>query len=465
MAIDLGRGRFALVAVHLKTETTEISPDEETSFEATTAVTEVQQSSNQVSGKEEKTGSKKFLLSEDGNLEIYSIKSSDSGRYTCKVNYLYNTEQLTTEIHFMVYVYHIPDKSLHLSSEFTAESCKTDKIASYEKHLLEKLESLISNLSCEIKEWSTQCHASTDAVEKITYKLTFQFGVFPLMLTIADLCRSPPCENSTSNIRKAYENIKEFFELQKTDSSHIDQLYLIPGTLAAVKVDHCKPGFGKNINAGRNNSMCPGCCVTCPPGRFSAKHDTICILCPVGSYNEKYGQVECENCPEAKSSDGKGAKTQRKCHRILPMWMAFLISSAATSVILVTTWIIITKCCKKTIAAQYIREAESEVKKRLQDFANIASDEEIQAQRSKLSPVKLENDKAADSVEESMALLNNDELTEPSTHAGTSLSPGQAGQSELETNIESLPALPNQRNFAPSNQQRLLADIIKTKMP
>nr|XP_008111179.1 PREDICTED: zona pellucida-binding protein 1 isoform X3 [Anolis carolinensis] len=453
MAIDLGRGRFALVAVHLKTETTEISPDEETSFEATTAVTEVQQSSNQVSGKEEKTvpvyvlidshnlvltcltekllmegitdpkylwmgplgliarGSKKFLLSEDGNLEIYSIKSSDSGRYTCKVNYLYNTEQLTTEIHFMVYVYHIPDKSLHLSSEFTAESCKTDKIASYEKHLLEKLESLISNLSCEIKEWSTQCHASTDAVEKITYKLTFQFGVFPLMLTIADLCRSPPCENSTSNIRKAYENIKEFFELQKTDSSHIDQLYLIPGTLAAVKVDHCKPGFGKNINAGRNNSMCPGCC------------------------------------------------------GILPMWMAFLISSAATSVILVTTWIIITKCCKKTIAAQYIREAESEVKKRLQDFANIASDEEIQAQRSKLSPVKLENDKAADSVEESMALLNNDELTEPSTHAGTSLSPGQAGQSELETNIESLPALPNQRNFAPSNQQRLLADIIKTKMP
>ncbi|XP_067326662.1 zona pellucida-binding protein 2-like [Anolis sagrei] len=261
-------------------------------------------------------GSKKFILSDDGNLEIYSIKSSDSGRYTCKVSYLYNSTQLTTEIHFMVYVYHIPDKSIHLSSEFTAESCKTNKIDSYEKHLLEKMESLISNLSCEIKEWSTECHTSTDAVEKMTYKLTLQFGVFPSMLTTADLCRSPPCENSTSNLRKAYENIKEFFELQKTDSPHIDELYLIPGTLAAVKVDHCKPGFGKNTNSRKNNSMCPGCCVTCPPGRFSAKQDTVCILCPVGSYNEKYGQVECENCPEAKSSDGKGAKTKRKCHMI-----------------------------------------------------------------------------------------------------------------------------------------------------
>lgn len=54
--------------------------------------------------------------------------------------------------------------------------------------------------------------------------------------------------------------------------------------------------------------------VTCPPGTFSAKYDTVCVLCAAGSYNEKYGQAACENCPNAQSSDEKGAQTERKCH-------------------------------------------------------------------------------------------------------------------------------------------------------
>ncbi|XP_042331714.1 zona pellucida-binding protein 2-like [Sceloporus undulatus] len=412
--------------------------------------------------------SNKFILSDDGNLEIYNVKGSDSGRYTCKVKYIDNTEQMTTEIHFMVYVYHIPDKSIYLSSEFTAGTCKTNTVVSYEKYLLEKLESLISNLNCEIKQWSVQCHTSTDTLEKITYKLTVQFGVFPFMLTVAEACKGSQCENSTSNIRKAYENIKEFFEAQKTDSSHTDHLHFIPGTLTGVKVDHCKPGFGKNINVMNNNTVCPGCCVACPPGRFSAKYDTVCILCPAGSYNERYAQVECENCPEAESSDGKGAKTESQCHRILPMWMAFLISSAATCIILVTTWAIIIKCCKKTIAAQYIREAESDIKKRLQEFANIASDTEIQEQRNKLSPIKLQGNKGDFLEEESMALLSTPSTSSPL--AGTSLSPDQTRLSELETSFEdhSSPTLENKNNVVPNNlphnQQRLIG-IMKTNLP
>ncbi|XP_062986989.1 zona pellucida-binding protein 1-like [Elgaria multicarinata webbii] len=258
--------------------------------------------------------SQRFVLSDYGSLEIYNIKGSDSGSYTCRLNYIFNGDQLTTEIHFMIYVYHMPRKSIHLSSKFTIGTCENNAIVSFEKYLLENLESLIYDLGCEIKQWSTQCHASTDTVEKIKHKLTFQFVVFPLVLTAADLCRSSQCENSMSDIKKAYGKIKQFFEVQNTDSSHSDHIRYIPGSLTGVKVDHCKPGFGKNINAINNDTMCPGCCVTCPPGTFSAKYGTICILCPAGSYNEKYGQAVCENCPEAQSSDEKGAKTERKCH-------------------------------------------------------------------------------------------------------------------------------------------------------
>uniref|UniRef100_A0A8C3RSC0 Uncharacterized protein n=1 Tax=Chelydra serpentina TaxID=8475 RepID=A0A8C3RSC0_CHESE len=55
--------------------------------------------------------------------------------------------------------------------------------------------------------------------------------------------------------------IKQFFEVQNTESDHIEQIHYISGSLTGKKVDHCKPGFGKNIN---NNTLCPGCCGECP---------------------------------------------------------------------------------------------------------------------------------------------------------------------------------------------------------
>ncbi|XP_077773766.1 uncharacterized protein LOC114581908 isoform X1 [Podarcis muralis] len=498
--------------IHLKRETRDTPAESETEYDNSSFVPEdLPASDNQITGAEERTvpayiliysnslilnclteklliegimdpkyvwsgprgqitrESQRFLLTDDGSLQIYNIKGSDSGGYTCKVNYIYKAEQMTTEIHFMVYVYHMPEKSLRLSSEFTVQTCETNAVASFEKHFLKKLESLVYNLGCEIKQWSTQCHASTDTLEKITHKLTFQFVVFPLALTTADLCRSSQCGNSTSNMKEAYTKISEFFEVENANSSHSDYSSYLHGTLNAVKVDHCKPGFGKIINALSNNTECPGCCVTCPPGRFSAEYGTICTLCPAGSYNEKYGQAACENCPKTQSSDGEGAKTGRSCHKILPMWMVFVISSAGTSLILVTIWLIISRCCKKTIAAQYIREAESGLKRRLQAFANIASDAEVQEQRSKLSPIKMRRNKVDFLEDESVGLLSNDEATEPPTTAGTSPSPVQTGLSDLESSFEdkSIPTLDND-NFIPKdlppNQQRLV-DIMKHNLP
>ncbi|XP_026558164.1 zona pellucida-binding protein 1-like [Pseudonaja textilis] len=496
-------------AIYLKKETRSMSQKAETLYKSIISATGTQQTSIQIVGTEERivpiyvvidskkiilncltekllmqriidpkyqwTGprgqiteeSQRFVLNSDGSLEIYKIKGSDAGSYTCKANYLYKNKQLTTKIHFMLYVYHVPERSIYMTSEFTSGTCETSTVASFIKYLLEKLESLIYKLNCEIKQWNTQCHTATDTLKKITYKFTFQFIVFPLGLGTGDFCQNSHCEHSKSSIRKAYVKIKQFFEVQNTDSFPGDLLSYVPGTLSGVKIDHCKPGFGKNTSTMNNNTICPGCCVTCPPGRFSAKYGTNCILCPAGSYNGKYGQVACENCPKHQSSDGKGAVTGKKCHKILPMWMAFLISSTATSIFLGAMWMIIINCCKKTIATQYIKEAESQVKRRLQAFANIASDTEIQEQRNKLNPIKQQRNKISFLEEESIGLLSSDEITEASTD-GTNLSPDQMEPGKFEINFgeKSSITLENNSNFftnAPEHAQKCLIDIMKHK--
>lgn len=72
-------------------------------------------------------------------------------------------------------VYHIPGKSMHLTCEFTADTCGTNAVASFEKHVLETLEKLTDHLQCEIQQWGSQCHAATDTLGKLTHKLAFQF--------------------------------------------------------------------------------------------------------------------------------------------------------------------------------------------------------------------------------------------------------------------------------------------------
>ncbi|KAK9396659.1 hypothetical protein NXF25_020020 [Crotalus adamanteus] len=71
-----------------------------------------------------------------------------------------------------------------MTSEFTSGTCETSTEASFIKYLLEKLESLIYKLNCEIKQWNTQCHTATDTLKKITHKFTFQFiGKVKTLLT------------------------------------------------------------------------------------------------------------------------------------------------------------------------------------------------------------------------------------------------------------------------------------------
>ncbi|XP_062423951.1 zona pellucida-binding protein 1-like isoform X2 [Rhea pennata] len=380
--------------------------------------------------------SERLVLAE-GCLEIYNIHAGDTGSYTCKVTYVYNAKHLMTEVRFMIYVYHKPGKSLHLASEFKAESCETSEVVSFEKRLLEDLKTLIHGLQCEIQQWKMQCHAATNTIAMLTHKLIFQFVVFPFALAFTDPCESTDCESSSNCIKKAYTKIQRFLAVLNSQEYN-QQMHYIPGSLTSLKTDHCKPGFGKNTS---NSTVCTGCCITCPPGRFSAEYDTVCTLCPPGSYNEKYGQTACKSCPKQHTTDRKGAKTANHCHRTLQIWIVFFIIPTGVILVILTSWVIIQPCCRRRLAAQYI-EAESELKNKLKTFASIATDAEIEAQRRKLrSPATydrkhLPKKKGNFLQEESRGLLSSITVTEASTVFGSDHSPDYTWPNEAETSFE-----------------------------
>ncbi|XP_062423954.1 zona pellucida-binding protein 1-like isoform X4 [Rhea pennata] len=334
-------------------------------------------------------------------------------------------------------VYHKPGKSLHLASEFKAESCETSEVVSFEKRLLEDLKTLIHGLQCEIQQWKMQCHAATNTIAMLTHKLIFQFVVFPFALAFTDPCESTDCESSSNCIKKAYTKIQRFLAVLNSQEYN-QQMHYIPGSLTSLKTDHCKPGFGKNTS---NSTVCTGCCITCPPGRFSAEYDTVCTLCPPGSYNEKYGQTACKSCPKQHTTDRKGAKTANHCHRTLQIWIVFFIIPTGVILVILTSWVIIQPCCRRRLAAQYI-EAESELKNKLKTFASIATDAEIEAQRRKLrSPATydrkhLPKKKGNFLQEESRGLLSSITVTEASTVFGSDHSPDYTWPNEAETSFE-----------------------------
>ncbi|XP_062423955.1 zona pellucida-binding protein 1-like isoform X5 [Rhea pennata] len=326
--------------------------------------------------------SERLVLAE-GCLEIYNIHAGDTGSYTCKVTYVYNAKHLMTEVRFMIYVYHKPGKSLHLASEFKAESCETSEVVSFEKRLLEDLKTLIHGLQCEIQQWKMQCHAATNTIAMLTHKLIFQFVVFPFALAFTDPCESTDCESSSNCIKKAYTKIQRFLAVLNSQEYN-QQMHYIPGSLTSLKTDHCKPGFGKNTS---NSTVCTGCC------------------------------------------------------RTLQIWIVFFIIPTGVILVILTSWVIIQPCCRRRLAAQYI-EAESELKNKLKTFASIATDAEIEAQRRKLrSPATydrkhLPKKKGNFLQEESRGLLSSITVTEASTVFGSDHSPDYTWPNEAETSFE-----------------------------
>ncbi|XP_036052940.1 zona pellucida-binding protein 2 isoform X3 [Onychomys torridus] len=102
---------------------------------------------------------------------------------------------------------------------------------------------------------------------------------------------SSDCEDATNrNILKARDRIEEFFRSQAYILYHhfnktIPAMHFVDHSFQVVRIDNCRPGFGKNEGL---HSNCASCCVVCSPGTFSPDVDVTCQICvSVHSYGAK----------------------------------------------------------------------------------------------------------------------------------------------------------------------------------
>ncbi|XP_072910555.1 zona pellucida-binding protein 1-like isoform X2 [Hemitrygon akajei] len=309
--------------------------------------------------------SQRFVITDNGNLVFDTIYVVDSGNYTCNLMYRLDLKQVTRLVRYTVYVYHNPNKSVRLEADFYATKCNNNEITKFEKHLQKQLEDAVQDLQCEVHHWNSACH------------------VFPFALGWADDCNDPQCDQqSEERVKKAYTRIRSFIE-DYPFKRKLQNIDYIANSLNGVKVDHCKPGFGKNVIT---SNQCEGCCVACPPGHFSARQDTICTPCAFGSFNRHYGKTECTNCPHNEATNRSGATSQQECHWIIYQWMLPVTSTIGTCIFLITIWIICRKYCKTPMKGKYVQVKEEDVKEEMKTLANVIKDVDLLEQKSKLRP-------------------------------------------------------------------------------
>uniref|UniRef100_UPI00398E453A zona pellucida-binding protein 2-like n=1 Tax=Pristiophorus japonicus TaxID=55135 RepID=UPI00398E453A len=329
--------------------------------------------------------SQRFVFTDNGNLLFDNIYVVDSGNYTCNLTYTLDHKRLSTLVRYTVYVYHNPKKSVRLEADFYTTKCNNNEITKFEKHLQKQLEDAVQDLQCEVHHWNSACHSIKSSKTPLSHMFNFQFIVFPFALGWADQCNDSQCDQqSEERVKKAYTRIRTFIE-DYPFKGKFQNIEYITNSLNGVRVDHCKPGFGKNIIT---SVQCVGCCVACPPGHFSARQDTICTPCASGSFNKHYGKTECTNCPRDEATNRGGATSQQECHWIMYPWILPVAFSVGTCIFFITFWIICRKYCKTPMKGKYVQVKEGEVKEQVKTLANIIKSVDLLEQKSKLRPFK-----------------------------------------------------------------------------
>ncbi|XP_014407549.1 zona pellucida-binding protein 2 isoform X6 [Camelus ferus] len=93
---------------------------------------------------------------------------------------------------------------------------------------------------------------------------------------------SVDCEDTTNhNILQARDRIEEFFRRQAYIFKHdfkktLPAMHFVDHSFHIMRMDSCRPGFGKNEGL---HSNCASCCVVCSPGTFSPDVDVTCQTC------------------------------------------------------------------------------------------------------------------------------------------------------------------------------------------
>ncbi|KAM6175389.1 zona pellucida-binding protein 2 isoform 1-T1 [Erethizon dorsatum] len=242
-------------------------------------------------GPNEKTlaGNNRISITETGKLIMKDFLELLSGLYTCTLSYKTieaETQEETVvkkRYDFMIFAYREPDYSYQMAVRFTTKSCVGRHNDQLFRLLKKILNNLISDLSCHIIEPSYKCHVVEIPEHDLTHELFIAFQVNPFAPGWRGACNaSVDCEDVTNhNILKARDRIEEFFRSQANIFYHhsnktVPAMHFVDHSFHVVRMDSCRPGFGKNEGL---HSNCASCCVVCSPGTFSPDVDVTCQLC------------------------------------------------------------------------------------------------------------------------------------------------------------------------------------------
>ncbi|XP_004707181.2 zona pellucida-binding protein 2 [Echinops telfairi] len=233
--------------------------------------------------------SSRVNLTNTGKLMISDFLESFSGPYTCTFSYksvkaeTQAEKAVTKTYEFVMFAYREPDYSYQMAVRFTAKSCagrSNDLLFSVLKKILDNL---ISDLTCHIIEPSYKCHHVKIPKHGLMHELFITFQVNPFAPGWKAACNHTlDCEDITNrNVLQARDRIEEFFRSQAYIFYHdfnktLPAMHFIDHSFQVIRLDSCRPGFGKNEAV---HSNCASCCVVCSPGTFSPDIDVTCQTC------------------------------------------------------------------------------------------------------------------------------------------------------------------------------------------
>uniref|UniRef100_A0A452UT39 Zona pellucida binding protein 2 n=1 Tax=Ursus maritimus TaxID=29073 RepID=A0A452UT39_URSMA len=143
------------------------------------------------------------------------------------------------------------------------------------------LEALSGLYTCTLSYKTVKAETQEETIVKQRYD--FMIFVNPFAPGWKGACNdSADCEDITNrNILQARDRIEEFFRSQAYIYYHdfnktIPAMHFVDHSFQVVRMDSCRPGFGKNEGL---HSNCASCCVVCGPGTFSPDVDVTCQSC------------------------------------------------------------------------------------------------------------------------------------------------------------------------------------------
>ncbi|XP_040101403.1 zona pellucida-binding protein 2 isoform X3 [Oryx dammah] len=235
------------------------------------------------------SGSNRINITNTGKLMVKDFLEPLSGLYTCSFSYKTIKAETQEEkvvkqrYDFMIFAYREPDYSYQMAVRFTTKSCEGKYNDLLFRVLKKILDNLIFDLSCHIIEPSYKCHFVKVPKHGLIHELFIAFQVNPFAPGWKGTCNeSIDCEDTTNhNILQARNRIEEFFRSQAYIFNHdlnktLPAMHFVDHSFQIVRMDSCRPGFGKNEGL---HSNCATCCVVCSPGTFSPDVDVTCQTC------------------------------------------------------------------------------------------------------------------------------------------------------------------------------------------